>query len=108
MTLSYTDSSLSVLAVQANHGWQFIIKQASGQQVVVVFSNNERRLTFSAPLDSGQPSIQFRTTLPAPDNTRLPLPAVTRIPSATPHPNHQGESEGDSSSTDAQAGVVSP
>lgn len=107
VTLSYGDSSLSVLSVQANHGWQFTIKQASGQRVEVVFSNNERRLTFSATLGSGQPSIQLRTTLPAPDNTRLPLPAVTRIPGATP-PNHQGESEGDSSSIDAPAGVVSP
>lgn len=104
--LGYNSSSLYVLAVQPNHGWQFTMKQSSGQRVEVTFTNSVRRLTFSAAMEDGQPVIQVRMTLPAPENTRLPFPGVTRIPTATPTPDHQGETEGDALSTDTPPGVA--
>ncbi len=106
--LSYSNSSLTVISVQPNPGWQFTIKQASGQHVEVNFSRGGRGLSFYATIQGGQPTIQLRTTLAAPANTRLPIPEVTRIPTPRPTPGHQTEadSEGDASASDASLEVA--
>jgi len=98
--------------LRADEQGMAVLDQAgSGQHVEVTFDNNDRRLSFYATLDSGQPSIQIRTTLPAPTTTRLPQPGVTRIPSATPQPGHREDSqpsEGDAPVSGAGPGTPTP
>lgn len=110
MQLSFDDSSLTVLSVQANPGWKFSIKLAHGQLVEVAFHNSDRRLTFDATLESGKPAVHMRTTIAAPESTRLPLPTVTRIPSPTPTRSHEGDEHSleDSSGPSPTPVVASP
>ncbi len=108
--LAYTGSSLTVISVQPSTGWQFTIRQASGQRVEVTFSHGGRGLSFYATIRDGQPIIQLRTTIAVPANMKLPIPEVTRIP--TPQRAHGSKmevtSEGDAAGPDANPEGASP
>ena len=91
MRLSYSASSLTVVSVQPNPGWQFVVVQASGPRVAVNFWRADRQLTFYASIEEGRPSTQVRNTLAVPTGTRLPIPDVTRIPTPTRTSGHEKE-----------------